>query len=134
MGSATVLIRDRMSSLTHSIGDDQTMSEAAKRMREHEIRHLAVLRGGRIVGILSERDIALVESLSGVDPTVVTVSEAMTEEPYTVSPDTKLVDVVAQMAARKYGAVLVAEGDKAVGIFTTIDALQLARELLEGGG
>jgi acetoin utilization protein AcuB len=126
-----VFIRDRMSPLTHSIGDDQTMAEAAKRMREHGIRHLPVLRGGRIVGILSERDIALVESLPGVDPEVVTVAEAMTEEPYTVAPDAKLADVVAEMARQKYGAALIAEGSQAVGIFTTVDALQLAHELLD---
>jgi acetoin utilization protein AcuB len=123
-------IRDRMTPLTHSIGDEQPMAEAARRMRAQRIRHLPVLRGGRLLGILSTRDLSLVESLAGVDPEHVPVSQAMTEAPYAVSPDTSLFEVLEQMATHKYGAALVVEGEKPVGIFTTIDALDLARELL----
>lgn len=99
-------------------------------MREQRIRHLPVLRGGRVLGILSARDLALVESLPGVDPGTVPVSQAMTEEPYTVAPETSLVEVLQQMAHNKYGAVLIVESSKPVGIFTTIDALELAHDLL----
>lgn len=121
-----------MSPLTHTIGDDQPMSEATRRMHEFDIRHLAVLRGGRLVGILSERDIALVQNFPGVDPDTTVVAEAMTDEPYHTGPDALLVDVLEQMATNKYGAALVAEGIKPVGIFTNTDAVALARDLLAG--
>jgi acetoin utilization protein AcuB len=130
MSKAHKTIRDRMTPLTHSIGDEQPMAEAARKMRAQRIRHLPVLRGGALLGILSERDLALVESLPGVDPGAVPVSQAMTEEPYAVSPDTSLLDVLEQMAQHKYGAVLVVEDEKPIGIFTTIDALALAHDLL----
>lgn len=130
MTDKNIPIRTRMSALTFSIGHDQTMATAAARLRQQDIRHLPVLRGGRLIGILSDRDIALVESLAGVDPEEVKVEEAMTEEPYAVGPETPLGDVVEHMARHKYGATVVVDGDRPVGIFTTVDALLLARDLL----
>lgn len=119
-----------MSGLTHTIGRDQTLSEASSRMREFGIRHLAVLHAGKMIGIVSNRDIALVESLPGVDATLLEVHEAMTPEPYTVPPDAPLSEVLRTMAERKYGATLVVDNGALVGIFTTTDALRLAYDLL----
>ncbi len=99
-------------------------------MHEFQIRHLAVLFGGRMIGIVSDRDITLVESLAGTDPAVVQVHEAMSPDPYAVDIDTPLVEVVETMAKHKYGAALVCEGSALVGIFTTTDALRLAHDLL----
>jgi len=131
MTDTKLKIRERMSALTHTVGRDQTIEEAAHRMHEFSIRHLAVLHGGRMIGIVSDRDITLVESLPGVDPKVVQVHEAMTPEPHTVDVDALLVDVVQEMATHKYGATLVTERGKPAGIFTTTDALQLAHDLLD---
>ena len=58
------------------------------------------------------------------------VSEAMSPDPYTVSPDTLLDDVVATMAAKKYGSAVVMQNHKVVGIFTTVDACRAFAELL----
>lgn len=129
----TRTISEIMSPLTHSIGDDQPMAEAAHRMHQFSIRHLPVLRGGRLVGIVSERDLAMVESLPGVDPTAVGVGEAMTAEPYSVPPTASLEAVLREMAEHKWGTVVVVEGDKPVGIVTTTDALRLCVDLLEVG-
>lgn len=126
-------ISEIMSPLTHSIGVEQPMSEAAHRMHQFEIRHLPVLRGGRLVGIVSERDLAMVESLPGVDPNEVSVGEAMTAEPYAVPPGASLPAVLREMAARKYGTAVIVEGERPVGIVTTTDALRLCVSLLEGG-
>ena len=125
-------ISEIMSPVTHSIGIDQSMSEAAHRMHQYEIRHLPVLRGGRLVGIVSDRDIAMVESLPGVDPNEVSVGEAMTAEPYAVPPGASLPAVLREMAAHKYGTAVVVVEERPVGIVTTIDALRLCVSLLEG--
>jgi acetoin utilization protein AcuB len=125
-------ISEIMSPVTHSIGVDQSMSEAAHRMHQFGIRHLPVLRGGRLVGLVSERDIAMVESLPGVDPEAVSVAEAMTAEPYAVPPGASLPAVLREMATHKYGTAVVVEGERPVGIVTTIDALRLCARLLEG--
>ena len=108
----------------HTIGADQTLTVASDVMRKHKIRHLPVLRGGSVVGILSQRDVALISGLPGVDPAEVPVEDAMSEEVYAVRADTPLDEVAATMAAHKYGAALVVgERDHVVGVFTVIDAL-----------
>lgn len=116
-------IRHYMTPSPHTIGVDQSLAVAAETMRAHKIRHLPVLKGGTVVGILSERDVQLVSGLPAVDPTTVTVEDAMSESVYSVSPDTPLEEVAAEMAAHKYGAALVTEGGHVRGVFTTIDAL-----------
>jgi acetoin utilization protein AcuB len=117
-------VRDFMTPAPHSIGRDQPLSLAQERMRSDGIRHLPVLHGGKLVGILSQRDALLVETLRDVDPATTTVEDAMSTDVYVVSPDTPLGDVARDMAERKYGCAVVAEGPHLVGIFTTIDALR----------
>jgi acetoin utilization protein AcuB len=100
-------------------------------MLEHRVRHLPVLSGGQIAGVLSERDLLLVESLPGVNPTEVRVEEAMVQNVFTVGPDAPLAEVIEEMVARKLGSAVVMEGDRVVGMFTTIDALGALHRLLE---
>lgn len=126
------IISEIMSPLTHSIGIEQTLTEATHRMHQFGIRHLPVLRGGRLVGIVSDRDLAMVESLPGVDPNEVSVGEAMTAEPYAVPPGASLPAVLREMAEQKYGTAVIVEGERPVGIVTTTDALRLCVSLLGG--
>jgi acetoin utilization protein AcuB len=99
-------------------------------MNDYRIRHLPVLRGGRLLGILTDRDIKLIETFRDVDPTKVTGDEAMTEQPFSVSPDAPLDEVVETMAANKYGSAVIMQNQKVVGMFTTVDACQALAELL----
>jgi acetoin utilization protein AcuB len=115
----------------HTIGHDQTIAAAHRVMREHGIRHLPVLESGRLVGIVSVRDLHLLETLKDVDPEHVAVSEAMSQEIYTVSPHASLREVAAQMAEHKYGAAIVVDEGKVAGVFTTVDALRALSALLE---
>jgi acetoin utilization protein AcuB len=124
------LIQKYMSVAPHSIGSDQTIATATLMMNEHHIRHLPVLRGGRLLGILTDRDIKLIETFRDVDPTKIQVEEAMTEQPYSVSPETPLDEVVSTMAAKKYGSAVIIQNQKVVGIFTTVDACDALAELL----
>ncbi|MBK6531521.1 MAG: CBS domain-containing protein [Deltaproteobacteria bacterium] len=119
-----------MTPAPHTIGRDQSLTSAHHMMREHRIRHLPVLSGGRVVGLLSERDLALIETLHSVDPDLTIAEEAMTQAPYTVTPDTPLDEVVATMAGQRYGSALVMEHERIVGVFTTTDALEALVELL----
>jgi acetoin utilization protein AcuB len=124
-------IRGYMSPCPHSIGKEQMLSTAHAMMRKWQIRHLPVLGGGKVVGLLSLRDLHLVETLKDVDPTKVAVEDAMTPDPYMVSPDAELRTVAVEMAARKIGSALVMKGSKILGIFTTVDALRALFELLD---
>jgi acetoin utilization protein AcuB len=123
-------VKKYMTTTPHTIGADQSLVKAEKMMGEHHIRHLPVLKGGKLVGILSDRDVRLVESFRDVDPEKVLVDEAFTPEPYITSPDASLADVCAEMVQHKYGCVLVCDNQKLVGIFTWVDALKAFDELL----
>lgn len=125
-------IRDFMTPAPVTIGRQQTMAEAARRMQAHRVRHLPVLDGGRVVGIVSERDLALVEGAPDVDPAVVLVEEAMTGDPRIVAPEAPILAVVELLAEHKYGATIVVDDHRPIGIFTTIDALLAFARLLRG--
>jgi acetoin utilization protein AcuB len=132
MKKRTSTIESYMTSSPQSIGYDQTLRQAHDLMREHQIRHLPVLQGGKLVGILSQRDLALIESLGDVEPDEVMVEEAMTREVFSVAPDAPLEDVALEMADRKLGSAVVVRGNEVVGVFTTVDALRALSELLRG--
>ena len=107
-----------MTPAPHTIGFRETLATAHRLMGEHGIRHLPVLESGRLVGIVSQRDLHLIETLRGVNPEEVEVSEAMTPSPYTVSPRASLRRVAAEMALHKYGSAVVLEKARVVGVFT----------------
>jgi acetoin utilization protein AcuB len=113
-----------MSLQPHTIGDDQTLLAARERMHHWQVRHLPVLHGGHLVGVVSERDIAMVEALGG-DLGRLRVEEAMTADPWVVEGDAPLAEVAAAMAERRIGtAIVVEDGDRVLGLFTTTDALR----------
>jgi acetoin utilization protein AcuB len=125
-------ISDVMTSTLHSIGDDQSLQTAHELMRRHGIHHLPVLRAGRLVGIVSHRDLLSVETMSDVDPKEVTVEQAMTQETYSVPKTALLASVAAKMAANHFGCAVVMEAKTVVGIFTTTDALRAVAAMASG--
>jgi acetoin utilization protein AcuB len=125
-------VADYMTPHPHTIGRDISLAVAHEMMRQHHIRHLPVLDGGSIVGLVSQRDLYFLESIDEVDLSRVTVEEAMTESPFVVKPEASLRDVVEEMTAHRYGTAIVAEGARMVGIFTAIDAMRALLDLTKG--
>jgi acetoin utilization protein AcuB len=123
-------VADYMTKSPAQIGSEQPLRLAHELMRKKRIRHLPVLHGGRLVGIVSLRDLHLVETLQGVDPNEVLIEEAMSPEVYCVAGDAPLQSVVREMAKRKLGSAIVTRGNKVVGVFTTIDALRALDQAL----
>lgn len=128
---SALCISEVMTPLPHTIGHDRTLSEAHALMRRHRIRHLPVLDGGKLVGILSLGDLHLIETLSDVTPLEVQVGEAMTPDPYQVPPDAPLDGVAIAMAERRIGSAVVVERGRVVGVFTAIDALRALADTLK---
>ncbi|MCB0338081.1 MAG: CBS domain-containing protein [Bdellovibrionales bacterium] len=119
-----------MTAFPHSIGIDQNLSLAKKMMREHGVRHLPVQDGGKLVGILSHRDINFALALDKKEPEEVIVEDAFTVEPYIVNRDADLSMVASHMAQNRLGCALVIDGEKLVGIFTATDACRTLAALL----
>lgn len=124
-------VGDYMTEAPRTMGLDQSVAEAAKVMHERRIRHLPVLHGGVLMGVLSQRDVAVLSAVDGLDPSQVTVEEAMTAEPFATTPKAPLVEAVREMADRNYGCAVVMESGQVVGILTSTDALRVLREKLE---
>ncbi len=120
-----------MTPTPHTVGAEQTITFAQNLMTEHGFRHLPVLHGGKLVGIVSDRDLGLVAGLNDINPDKTTVEEAVVQVPYHVEPHEKLSSVLKKMAEHKYGTVIITRGEKVEGIFTTHDAVVLmSREVV----
>lgn len=124
----TASIAEYMTPMPHTVGSEQTITFAQKLMQKYDIRHLPVLHGGELHGIVSDRDLGMVAGLNEVNPDSTTVEEAMTQDAYTVSKDASLFAVLEEMLANKYGSAVVVEGVQIIGIFTTHDSLRLLVE------
>jgi acetoin utilization protein AcuB len=125
------VVRQFMTPSPHTISRRQPLAEARRLMLDFKVRHLPVTEEGHIVGLVSERDLLLVEALPGTRPTEVHVEDAMVSEVFTVGPDAPIGEIVEVMIARKLGSAVVVEGDRVMGVFTTVDALGALHQLLE---
>jgi len=128
--AAQINVEHYMTRSPYTIGQEQTLAAAHDLMRIHQIRHLPVLHGGRVVGMVSMRDLHLVETLPDVNPEHITVEDAMTGDPYRVAPQASLCEVAREMAEKRLGSAIVVEGNKVVGVFTTVDALTALADVL----
>jgi acetoin utilization protein AcuB len=126
-------IAEYMSAEPRSIGKGEPLVAAHRLMRTYRIRHLPVTDQGRLVGVVSERDLHLLETVKSVDPRREPVEEAMTAYPFTVPPEAELADVARQMWQHRYGSALVVRDGTLIGIFTRADALRALGELACAG-
>lgn len=117
-----------MSPCPHRVSIDDSIAHAVDLMRKHQVRHLPVLKGEKVIGLVSERDITFGLALSKK----LTIAEVYTSEPYIVSPKEPLDAVAARMAEDRFGCALIMEKDKLAGIFTTTDACRVLASTLAG--
>ena len=119
-------LRDIMTRFPQTIGSDEKLLYAREMMLWGQLRHLPVVDGDRLVGILSERDIAgyqarIGESLAS-NPNA-TVSMAMQPKPKTAHPDDSVTEAAARLAADRIGCLPITEEGRLVGLVTTTDVL-----------
>jgi len=118
-----------MTPMPHTVGDTIPLQKAFSMMREFRIRHLPVLMNGKLVGILTDRDLKLATSFKSEGE--LKVEEVMTPDPYSVMPEAPVDQVVLEMAEKKYGCAVVQQANgKVVGIFTANDGLRVLGEQL----
>ena len=133
-------VEDLMTRRVVTVTEAASLREALALLQRHRIRHIPVVEGEMIVGILTDRDVkrATPSLLSGVSQedydrvlAQTHVSQVMTRNPFSVTPSTSLKDATKLLADRKYGALPVVEGDRLVGILTNTDLLRAFYESLE---
>jgi len=107
-----------------TISYDQTLEEAGDYMRKLHLRHLPVTKGGRLIGMISDRDIQLMLAVQDLGALALRVETVFTPNPHFVNPETSIAEVANHMAQEKSGCVLVMDQNRLVGIFTTLDALK----------
>ncbi|MFQ5883132.1 MAG: CBS domain-containing protein [Candidatus Methylomirabilales bacterium] len=109
-------------------------------LREHRIRHLPVVEQGRLVGIITDRDIRLVFPSVTVgqreqDPhdalENIPVREIMTERVMTVTPEDTIADATRVLLKHRIGGLPVVQGNRLVGIITKTDILAAFLEIME---
>lgn len=120
-----------MTAQPFTIERDASLRDAEQLMRAHEIRHLPVLEDGRLVGVVSDRDLRLLSATAGVNASTTHVDKVMTEHPFIVTGDTALDEVVTIMSEQKYGSAIVMGRQGIEGIFTAVDACRVLAEVLQ---
>jgi len=124
-------IRHYMSENPRTVGPEETLLRARQLMQASGIRHLPVIGPqNRLVGIITERDIHLLEGY-GRAPYELRVRDAMTPEPFVVSADAPVRLVARTMAEHKYGSAIVLDEGRVTGIFCATDALRALSELFD---
>jgi len=120
-----------MTPAPYVIARTASLAEAHATMRRVGVRHLPVMAGGELVGVVTQRDLYLLETIAELDIEKVEVGEAMTERPFIVTGDTGLDEVLEIMTQKKYGSCLIVGRDGIEGIFTTTDACRILATMLQ---
>ncbi|CAN5873314.1 acetoin utilization AcuB family protein [soil metagenome] len=121
-------VRDSMAREIVTLSPDETAATALALCRERRIRHLPVLKEGRLVGIVSDRDLrsstpALGDPARAAALQEVLVEDVMAREVVSVLPDDPIEQAANTMRERRIGCLPVLEGDELVGIVTASDVM-----------
>jgi acetoin utilization protein AcuB len=121
-----------MTPFPHAVGADASVLDVEQMMQAHRIRHVPVQEDGRVLGVVSERDLhQLVHAtLPEADKARLRIRLLLGHAPYVVEMNTPLDEVALEMAERQIGSAVVLRHGKLAGIFSTGDACRLLGEIL----
>jgi acetoin utilization protein AcuB len=134
-----MIVEDVMSRNVVTLTPEQTLGDAIILLRRDRIRHLPVVEGQKLLGIVTDRDVkrATPSVLTGVRKDqydnsliTITVAQVMTREPITVAGRAPLKSAVEIFINTRVGALPVVEDGQLVGILTDVDILRVAHDLL----
>jgi acetoin utilization protein AcuB len=122
-----MFVADRMTRNPITVCPQDTLADARGKMSSGGFRQLPVVADGRVVGIITDRDIRE----RSMQLRLTTVATAMTEEILIVTPQTSLAAAARMLLEYKIGGLPVLEGEKLVGIITTSDLLKTFIDVAE---
>lgn len=130
-----MLIKDVMTTRLISLAGTDSLESARKVFENNQIRHIIVLEGETLVGILSNHDLLRVsfgdtygDDQANMDDAIVnmlTVKDVMRHNPIFISPDSSIEDAIFILLNRRFHSLPVVENGKTVGIVTTTDFLKI---------
>jgi len=124
----SLAVREVMATHPITVRPHETARHAYQLMRDNRFRHLPVVEDGRLVGILSDRDLRPVLLSPGLARA--RVRELMSEDLTTVGPDTPIEEAASLLVVKKIGCLPVVAQGQLVGIVTETDLLAVLVELL----
>jgi len=132
-------VRDIMTASPHTLSADATLSEAVDLMNAYGIRHLPVVERGKVVGIISDRDIkmalgpdAVAMDTTNVDARLLegTVEWFMSEGTQSIDHEAQVSEAGELFLREKIGALPVLQDGELVGILSVLDVLRIALPIL----
>jgi CBS domain-containing protein len=114
-------VREAMTSNPRSVGTTDSVVQAARLMRDEHVGSLPVVEDGRLIGMITDRDIAIRIVAEGADPDSVTVGDVASRRVVTVEPDQDIDEARRLMAQHQVRRLPVVEGDELVGILAQAD-------------
>jgi acetoin utilization protein AcuB len=134
-----MFVGERMSRPVISISPEESINEVLAMFKREHIRRAPVINAGKLVGIVSERDLLNASPSSATTLSVwemnyliskVKVKDVMTKKVLTVDKDTPIEEAARIMADRKIGGLPVVSSGKVVGIITETDLFKIFLELM----
>jgi CBS domain-containing protein len=122
MKPVSELLRKRPQTLWHT-RPEATVFEALQLLAEYSVGALMVMEGGKLVGIVSERDYTRKVALQGRSSKETKVADIMTRDVLVVSPQTRTRHCMALMSEKKIRHLPVVEGDTVIGMISIRDIM-----------
>jgi CBS domain-containing protein len=124
-----MLVRDAMTARAETVGPGETLQVAAAKMRDLNVGALPVVDGSRLVGMITDRDIAVRACAAGKDPTRAAVREAMTPQVVWCFEDQDIVEAAAIMEEKAIRRLMVVDHEERLtGVITVDDLAAAARQ------
>ena len=122
-----------MTPFPHTVDIAAPLAEVRSFMREHHIRHLPVMEEGQLAGIVTDRDIKLLlgPDFDFPDESELTARDAYQPEVYVVDINSRLDDVLLDMAGQRIGSALVTRKGQIAGVLTVTDVCRAFGEYLK---
>jgi CBS domain-containing protein len=125
-------VRDAMTSSPKTVSPTTTAPDAARLMKSEDVGALPIVDGDKLVGVVTDRDLAIRVLAEGKSPDTA-VSEIASKDVVTVDPDQTLEEAARLMAEHQVRRLPVVEEDgKLVGVLAQADVAQSGQDLLTG--
>ena len=123
-------VRDIMEKNVITIDINETANNAANQMKENDISFLVIIKNGKPVGVVSERDFVQKLCINNQNSSDVKISDIMSYKFRWVNPTTKIEDAIQKMLNNNIRRLLILDDEKLVGVITQTDLASYLREKL----